>query len=454
MAQRAERVIEAARRTVPEGTFAVGLGLAIAGVATYGFQIIAYKALPKAEYTALNALWVVAFVLAPGFFLPLEQEVARALAHRRAQGLGGGPVVRRAAVAGGLLALVLMSGIVAAELLARTTLGDGISDGVFHGHTILLVCLVLALGTYAVQHLTRGTLSGNARFGPYGMILAAEGLIRVAPCAILWAVGIHDLVWFGLAFAFPPLLASAIAIRGQTGLLQPGPEAPWSELSVNIGWLFGGSLLAQALSYSPLLAIITFSRNTSERELAADFIVGFFLARVPILLFQAAQAALLPKLAALTGGGRREDFVQALRKLIGVVVVIAVIGVVGCGTVGSFVGERLFGDKFTLANGDLALLAAGSGLFILALTLAQALIALMGHARATVAWFAGNLVFWIVAATSSDDLFLRGELGFLAGAAASAATMGTLLVVQVRSGVDDESLGSFVEAIEHERLEI
>ena len=41
-----------------------------------------------------------------------------------------------------------------------------------------------------------------------------------------------------------------------------------------------------------------------ERGDAADFIVGFFIARIPILLFQAIQAALLPKLAALVRRGQ------------------------------------------------------------------------------------------------------------------------------------------------------
>ena len=97
---RAQRLIEAAKKPVPEGTFAVGLGLVVSGITAYVFQILAFRALPKAEYTALNGLWVIVFVLAPGFFLPLEQEVGRALAHRRAQDIGGGPVVRRAAHGG------------------------------------------------------------------------------------------------------------------------------------------------------------------------------------------------------------------------------------------------------------------------------------------------------------------------------------------------------------------
>ena len=82
---------------VPEGTFAVGAGLAISGITTYGFQILAFRGLSKPDYAALNALWVFVFVLAPGVFLPLEQEVGRALSARRVRGVGGGPVIRRAA---------------------------------------------------------------------------------------------------------------------------------------------------------------------------------------------------------------------------------------------------------------------------------------------------------------------------------------------------------------------
>ena len=54
---------------------------------------------------------------------------------------------------------------------------------------MLLVCFVIALGTYAVQHITRGTLSGNGRFGPYGMILGAEGVFRILPVIVLYAAG-------------------------------------------------------------------------------------------------------------------------------------------------------------------------------------------------------------------------------------------------------------------------
>ena len=46
------------------------------------------------------------------------------------------------------------------------------------------------------------------------------------------------------------------------------------------------------------------------------FITGLFVARIPLLLFQAVQAALLPKLAGLAGEGKHDDFRAGMRKLV------------------------------------------------------------------------------------------------------------------------------------------
>src|SRR5262249_5676143 len=149
-------------------------------------------------------------------------------------------------------------------------------------------------------------------------------------------------------------------------LVDPGPEAEWSELSANLTLLFLGSLTAQALSYFAALGAIVLASGVRERREAADFIVAFFLARIPILLFQAVQAALLPKLAALAGSGQHADFRSGLKKLVLVVVGIGVLGVVMGIAVGPEVGKILFGDKFRLGSLDLGLLFAGSAAFILA----------------------------------------------------------------------------------------
>jgi O-antigen/teichoic acid export membrane protein len=336
-------------------------------------------------------------------------------------------------------------------------LAFGLTERLFHGQEILLVCFVIALGTYAVQHITRGTLSGNGRFGPYGMILGAEGVFRILPVIVLYAAGIDDLVWYGLALAIPPLLASLVSIRGQRGLVEPGPDAEWSELSTNLTLLFLGSLAAQALSYSAALGVLVLAQGRVERDAAADFIVGFFIARIPILLFQAIQAALLPKLAALSGAGKHADFRSGLMKLVLIVVGVGALGVAAGATIGPTVGEILFGDKFNLDSRDLTLLFLGSAAFIFALTLAQALIALLGHGRALIAWSTGLVVCVGVMALGSsdtvDDLFLRAELGYLAGCTTAALMMAGFLLTRLRSQ-GPASLSLLVEAIEHEPLEI
>lgn len=432
---------------VPEGTFAVGAGLAVSGVTTYGFQILAFRGLSKPDYAALNALWVFVFVLAPGVFLPLEQEVGRALSARRVRGVGGGPVVQRAGFLGGMFALALAFAIV---VVSSTT---GIVQHKFNGHVGLVVCLVVALFTFGVEFLARGAFAGVGRFGAYGLSLAAEGVIRLVPCIPLAIANVTNPLWYGLCLAVPPLLATMVAMRGQSGLALPGPPAPWSELSSNLGFLLGGSLLAQVLSYAPFLGAQVLA-TPNERTKVADFIVGLFLSRLPILLFQAVQAALLPRLSTLVSAGRDDEFQNGVRKLVAIVVGIGLLGVTVGGTAGPWAGKILFGNKFNLGHADVALLAAGSGMFILALTLSQALIALSGHRQAMIAWLVGLVAFVAVTGLATHALFLRVELGSIAGAGVSAAAMGWFFVQRVSRGVSAGSLASLVEQIEYGTLEI
>ncbi len=439
---RSSKFIDAARTGVPEGTWPVGAGLLIAGLTAYIFQIVAARSLSEADYAALGALWVILFVVTPGLFLPIEQEVGRALADRAARGVGGGPLVRRAAKLGG----ILCAAVVIAVVLASSTL----VDNVFEGATLLVFALLVAVVAYYIEHTVRGTLSGNGRFRAYGLLLGSEGLARTAACVALAVIGVSSPGAYGFALALAPFVAVGLALRGQRRLLTPGPPAPYSELSSALGLLLVGSLLAQALGYASIIGALIVAPDGSEDELSA-LLLGMFLARIPLLLFQAVQAALLPKLAGLAGAGRHNDFRSGLLKLCVIVISIGIIGVIAGATLGPWAGELLFGPKFTLGGRDLALLTAGTGIFILALTLAQALIALKEYAHVTLAWVLGIVVFAAVTAAGSD-LFLRVELGFIAGAAAACLTLVAFLVPHIiRADTDVDPLA---EAIEHERFEI
>lgn len=442
MSLRNHRLVTQATQTLPEGTAAVGAGLAVAAITSYVFVVVSLNSLVGGAAAAFSAFWGVIFVAGPGFFLPLEQEVGRALAHRRAQGLGGGPLVHKAARLGGLITVVLViAAIVATPLL---------SDSLFHGDMLFLPALAIALVGFYVVHLTRGVLAGQGRFRAYGELLAAEGVIRLAGAIGLAVAGVDRAGAYALVLGLAPFFAAAFALRRERGMLVPGPDAPYSELSANLGWLLLGSVLMQGLAYSPLLAVNVLA-GADEKVLAAGFASAFFVARVPVLAFQAVQGTLLPKLAGLAGSGRHDEFRQGLKKLLVVVGIIGAGGAVGAFLVGPFVGNILFKD-FSLGAGGLALLAAGSGAFIVALTLAQGLMALGGHRLMTASWAIGLAVCMGIIAVIAD-LELRVEIGFLVGAAVAAVAM-ALATWRCFLRVGDVGVEALIEAVEHEPIEI
>jgi hypothetical protein len=96
------------------------------------------------------------------------------------------------------------------------------------------------------------------------------------------------------------------------------------------------------------------------------------------------------------------------------------------------------------------MLAAGSGFYMLALAIAQALIALKGHRRQACAWVVGLFALLLTARFVSDDLYFRVELGLLVGSVVSFVVMGALLLRRLREAgpgrlaVDS---GDFIEAL-------
>jgi len=441
--ERVQRLTGAAKKLpVPEGTWAIGAGLIVVGLSAYGFQILAAKRLTDADYNSLNVLWALVFVFSPGLFQPLEQEVGRAVSARRARGQGGGPLVKRAAFLGAMLSL--------AVIVAALVFHERIIDHMFDGRAVLIYALFVATICYYAAFITRGTLSGNGRFGAYGLMHGSEGTVRILACGVLFAAGVSSVGYWGFALATPPALAVLISLRGQHNLVVPGPEAPYSELSGALAWLLLGSVLAQLLSYASVFGVNYF-KTPSQADLASHFITGLFIARVPLLMFQAVQAALLPKLAGLASEGKHDDFRGGMKRLIVVVIVLCTTGVVAATLVGPWFGQKLFTSKWDLGHRDMFLLTLAATAFILALTMAQGLIALKGYKENAFAWIGGIAAFVVVVSLGSD-LILRNELAFLAGGVVAALAMALLLFPRMRRG--GATLEDLVQVVEHETLEI
>jgi O-antigen/teichoic acid export membrane protein len=439
-------LLEAARRRnpLPTGTAAVGVGLMVAGISAYGFLFVADKALSKAEYSPLGALWSLVFLAGPGLFLPLEQEISRALAERRARHQGGLPVVRRAATIGVGLGLGVLVLLIA---------GAGwITDHLFDDQFLLLVGLSLGLAGALAGHLTRGCMSGTGQFKGYGTYLGADGFIRVLGAVLCLVVGVKTAGPFGIALGVAGLLAVPVALLVQRPKLEEGPEAAFAEVSSALGMLLLASLCAFAImNIGPVL--VKLMADDSQAEAAGRFVNGVVIARIPLFLFQAVQASLLPKLSTLAHSGHLGDFRSGLKRLLVAVAGLALLGTIVGAVIGPAVVEIMFPEA-DLGARTMGLLAAGAGIYMLAMACAQALIALGGHADQALGWFLGLATLlptvWLV----SDDLFLRVEVGLLVGSTVAFLAMAVMLARRLATaGPLQVDSGDLLDAIHDVPLE-
>jgi O-antigen/teichoic acid export membrane protein len=295
----------------------------------------------------------------------------------------------------------------------------------FEGSSVVTVCLVLALVAAAPMHLLRGTCSGGGAFGSYAAIVALDGGVRVAACAALWLAGVDGPGPYALAVAASPLVAAAAVAGTRRPLLADGPPAALSDVAPNLGWLLLGQLFASALINAGPITVDLLGTGNNPAAVTR-FGNAVIFARIPLFLFQAVQAALLPKLASLAAASDLGEFRDGLRRLVVVVSTIGAAGVVGALVVGPPVLELVYD---TTVNGrTLMLLALSSALVMLALSIAQAVVALGGHSRVALGWVAGFSCYVLVAWLAADGLYLRVELALVA----SAATVLVVLAVSLQ----------------------
>jgi O-antigen/teichoic acid export membrane protein len=426
----------AQRNPLPEGTLAVGAGLVISGLAIYGFFAVTGRVLSDDEFAPVSQVWFATFILAPGFFLPLEQEVGRALAHRRTLGQGTLPVVKRASVLALGLALIVD--------LVLLALSPFLIDEFFGGKWGLVPALLLGFTAFGAMLFARGVLSGTGRFVSYGLVLGTDGIVRLLACLALAAAGIATAGPYALLVGLPALVGISVGL-GTAHLrtsLHDGPEASWSELTPKLGWLLAASLPAAALiNAGPIAANLL--ATDGEESLVSNYSKGLFVARVPLFLFQAVQAALLPKLARLAAAGALIEFRVGFRKLL-----VVVIGTAIAGTIGAFVLGPWAVSLFdaTLDRGTITLLAMASGLYMIATAIAQAVIALRGHHQCAFGWIAALSTFVVVTAVATHDLMLRVNLGLVAGSAVAVLWFALALRARIRAGAEPDK-DSLMEAM-------
>ena len=407
----------------------MGLGLGTLGATAYLFLLLAGQVLGDDGFAPLGALWILVFLTVPAFLYPVEQELSRAVAARRAVGVGTGPLVRRAAV----LAVALASVLVA----STAALFPILDAELFDGELLLLLALMAALLSYAATYVVRGVFAGNGRLGAYGVLIAGEGSWRLLGATVLAVVGVETAGPYGLLVGVGPVLALLVVLGRVRPLLDPGPEAAWGELTASLGNLVAAALLSQVLvNAAPL--IVKYAATSDEQAVAGAFAKAVVVSRIPLFLFQAVQAVMLPRLTHLATVGEHGGFRRALRDVMTAVTALGVLGTIGAFVLGPQ-ALRLFGSDTGLPRVDITLLAAGNAAFLLCMTTSQALIALKGQGDTVLGWATGTVAFGVLAAFPGE-VVRRVEIAFVVGAAVAMATMLVLLVRRLRreqAGADE-----------------
>lgn len=417
-------VNEQPRRRLVAGLVAVAPlagGLGVLGVSGYVFLAVAGRALGPVAFAPLSVLWAVVFTIASGVLVPFEQETGREIADRRARGLGPRPVA--------LLSLGVATALVSAFGVALLLLRQPLADLLFRGDERLVYVTGAATVAMAAAYVTKGVFAGLGQFTRYGAQLALEGLVRSLGAVVLFVSAVRTVTAYAWLLALAPLLALGLTAPRRAHL-GDGPAAARATYTRRIATLIATGLLCNGMINSgPVLVELL---SPGDGEAPGIFLAALVMARGPLFVFAAVQAVVLPRLAGARRVGR-DAFLRTLWTTGRLVGMLAAGGVVVLGVFGPEIVSLLFGRAYQADRLVVILLAAGSGVYMLAILINQAVIALERHGTALLAWLVAVTVMAVVTA-ALPDLQLRVAVGMLAGS----TTAGVLLLVAVLHGVTND----------------
>jgi len=442
------------------GRSALTLGLLLDGVASYVFLSAAGRALGPDRFAVVSVLWVVLFLIGNGLFIPVEQELSRSIAARSARGAGWSSLVRRVTIASAAVLVVAVA--------IGVAMRERIADSLFRDDVSFVWLLLFGLVGVWLMFVLRGVLSGEHRFHAYGLMFAADALGKAVPgIAMLWWGALHPsafgFVVAGSAYVGVAVAYAALRVRRRSVVehraaehraaadpadvgpsgdpstansdaaptgIDPAPQ--WGRLCSSLGFLLLTSFLsALAINIGTLAIEVTGGRVDEDK--AGIFLSGLVIARIPLFLFQAIQAIVLPRLSRLAALGDLAGFRSDLRRLNTVMAGCTVAATLGAAALGPIAVRILFGPEFALLGSrDMALLTLASMLMTAALTLNQAQIALHHQRQTGWPWGVATAAFFAVVATNGRDIFLRVELGMLAAGTAACLLVALLVIREMR----------------------
>jgi O-antigen/teichoic acid export membrane protein len=392
------------------------VGLGTQAVTTYLVLVMAGRSLGPVGFAALSSLYFLVTSVATGLFTPLEQEVTRRRGVERARRTWDGTLTRRALAHGLIAAALAVALALAAYPLTVRTLGD---DG------WLVIALCLALPGYAAWFAVRGELAGQGQLQRYGVQLVVDGASRLVGAVLLVLTDHATTAGFGLLFGLSPWLTLAVTLPGwrlRPDDREPGEPTP---LTRPLALLVLSALAAQLLiNAGPL--VVQLLATEEERDLAGVYLAVLVVVRIPVFLFSAVQPGYLRALAEHVGHGEQTEFARLVRRVLVPVAGATALLCVAATAAAPPVVSWLFDFDQELSRSTCLLLTLAVGLFLVAVVLAQALLALGHHLWVTTGWLLG-LVGLAAGTAASADVVTRATVGLLAGAVAATVSLAVLL---------------------------
>jgi O-antigen/teichoic acid export membrane protein len=241
-------------------------------------------------------------------------------------------------------------------------------------------------------------------------------------------MGWGSIVSYGLVLVVAPLLAAVLTVSA--GALRWLRDSPTTTGPTPMAALVVTTVTSQVVANAGPLAIAVLA-GPVERAGAGSFVSAITVARIPLFLFAAVQAAFLPTLSGLVARAAVAEFRRTLRLALWATVGVGMAGLVGVAVIGEWFLHLIYGPLFTVAWLDLVLIALSGALYMIAVVCAQAVLSHRRDTLGLIGWLAG-LVTTVAALWLPLPLTHRVGVALTVGAGVSAAVHGYVLANTVR----------------------
>jgi O-antigen/teichoic acid export membrane protein len=418
---------ESTSRGAGRGAAMLTIGTVASGVLAYAFNVFTARTLGPEDYGPIAVLWAALFLISVVLFRPVEQTLSRGISERAAHGLDSRPVLTAVARITALITAVATIAVIAAW--------NPLSERMFAGHDALVAALAVGIGGYALSFLVRGLAGGLQRFDSYGVLLLADGGVRLVLALPL--VFVDSLTVAAAAVAAAAIggaLAPAMTLRRQRGAgLRSGLHGAASEpFELGHAFAFAAPVAVIAAADQILVSggalLVALTGGPGAAAAAGTVFAATMLVRAPVFLFQGFAAALLPRLTQLQTLGDEAGFRRLVTLALGGLLVfggaLAAVTLAG----GAEAMRILYGSGFDVDRIDLTLLAAGVGCYLAAATLSQAALARGVAGRAAAIWATSATTFIALELLLGGSPLHRVSLAFAAAAVVGAALLGGLVL--------------------------